>query len=82
MADTQQVKELPAELKDQMLEGSQQIYLAALNSAMSNGMDEDAARRVAMNTVEHDYQKGDDGKWHRRPQQSNQTRKSIQSGGN
>lgn len=82
MADRQQVKELPPELKDQMLEGSQQIYLAALNSAMSDGLDEEAARRVALNTIEHDYQKGEDGKWHRRLQETNQTRKSVQSGGN
>ena len=77
-----QLSELPSEITEQLEEGSQQIFLTALNSAQEDGMDEEAAMRVAWNTVEYDYEKGDDGKWHRRPQQSNITNKSVQSGGN
>jgi cation transport regulator len=77
-----QLDEFPAEVREQLADGSQQIFMAAFNSASENGMDEDAAMRVAWNTVEHDYQKGEDGKWHRRPQQNNIHNKATTSGGN
>ncbi|MBW4575855.1 MAG: ChaB family protein [Aphanothece sp. CMT-3BRIN-NPC111] len=74
--------ELPSDIKEQLEDGAQQIFLTALNSAQEDGMDEAAAMHLAWNTIEHDYEKGEDGKWHRRPQQENITHKSVQSGGN
>lgn len=76
---------LPQEVQgilDQFEEGSRQIFIAAFKSAHEDGMDVQSAMEVAWNTVKHDYQQGDDGKWRRRPQQENLTNKSIQSGGN
>lgn len=78
----QQVDELPADVKDKLLEGSAQIFVAAFNSAESNGMDQNAAQRVAWNTVKQDYVQGDDGCWRRVPQRTNITNKAVQSGGN
>lgn len=78
----QQVDELPTEIKDRLLEGSAQIFVAAFNSAESDGMNESAAKQVAWNTVKQDYVQGDDGCWRRVPQQTNITNKAVQSGGN
>lgn len=66
----------------QLPESARNIFVAAFNSASDNGMDQEAARRVAWNTIEQDYEQGANGAWQRRPQHSNQTRKSVQSGGN
>lgn len=81
MAD-KKLEEFPVEVKEQLTEGSQQIFVAAFNSARGNGLSEDGATRVAWNTVKHDYEQGADGKWHRRPQQTNIHHKAITSGGN
>jgi cation transport regulator len=77
-----QIDDFPSELKEQLTEGSQQIFLAAFNSAQEDGMSEEGALSVAWNTVKHDYEQGEDGKWQRRPQQSNSQYKSVTSGGN
>lgn len=74
--------ELPSELKDELLDGSDRIFLAAFNSASEDGMDEDAARQVAWNSIKSNYQPSDDGKWHRKPEERNQTHKAITTGGN
>ncbi len=77
-----QLDEFPSEIKEQLLDGAQQIFVAAFNSARDNGMDEEAATRVAWNTIKENYEQGPDGKWHRQPEDTNQRFKSVQSGGN
>lgn len=57
------VDELPAEIKDQLPNHAQQIFMAAFNSAQSDGMDEGAAKSVAWNSVKAKYEQGADGKW-------------------
>jgi cation transport regulator len=68
---SKQLAELPSELKRQLIDGSEQIFLAAFNSASRDGMSEEAALEVAWNSVKNGCEKGDDGKWHRTPDVSN-----------
>lgn len=78
---SKQLAEVPSELQGQLLEGSEQIFLAAFNSASHDGLSEDAALEVAWNSVKNGYEKREDGKWHRTPDVSN-THAGVQSGGN
>ncbi|HEY9874845.1 MAG TPA: ChaB family protein [Candidatus Obscuribacterales bacterium] len=77
-----QLDEFPTEVKEQLADGSEQIFVAAFNSAHDNGMDEESAMRVAWNTIEQNYHKGEDGKWHRKPADTNIHHKAHPSGGN
>lgn len=76
-----QVQDLPSDLQGTLTEGAQQVFLAALNSAIDNGMDEESAMRVAWTTIEHGFVKGEDGKWHRHDEPANHD-KPITTGGN
>ncbi len=76
------LEEFPAEIKDTLTDGSQQIFVAAYNSASEDGMSEQAAMNVAWNSIKPYYEKGNDGKWHRKPQVTNIHHKAVTSGGN
>jgi len=76
------VDELPAEIKQQLPEHAQQIFVAAFNSAQSDGMDEEAAKHVAWNSVKQMYQQGQDGKWHLAVEDAGKHYKSTVSGAN
>ena len=78
---SEQINEMPAEVNE-MPEGAQNIFKAAFKSAQDDGMSQHGALEVALNSVNQTYQQGADGKWQLRPQVSNQTHKSVQSGGN
>ncbi len=60
---------LPQDVKDNLPEDAQHIFMAAYNSILDNGQNEEAAARVAWQTIEHNegYARGEDGKWHRLP---------------
>lgn len=77
-----QISDFPAEIKEQLPEGAQNIFLAAFNSAQEDGMDEQAATNLAWNSVKRGYEQGSDGSWQLIPQESNQQHKAVQSGGN
>jgi cation transport regulator len=77
-----QLNDLPSEVKEKLPEHAQQIFQAAFNSASGDGMEEDAALRVAWNSVNQKYEQGDDGNWHRKPEDNNIHNKAIPSGGN
>lgn len=77
-----QLEELPADVRDSLEDGSQQIFLTALNSAMDNGMDEQSAMNVAWNSIATNYEKGSDGKWHRKGDEPGIHNKAVTSGGN
>jgi cation transport regulator len=79
MADIQ--VDLPSEVKEQLPEGAQNIFLAAFKSAQEDGMSEEAARNVAWNSVKNSYEQGEDGKWQHKPDATN-SRSGVQSGGN
>ncbi len=74
--------EIPSELQGKLLDGSDQIYVAAFTSARRDGLEENGAHRVAWNTVSYAFAQGEDGCWHRKPEVTNISHKSIQSGGN
>ena len=76
-----QLDYLPSEARE-LPKGAQNIFQAAFKSATEDGMSEEAATRVAWNSVNTEYIKGADGSWQHKPDDTNQTRKSVQSGGN
>lgn len=77
----QQLDSLPSEARE-LPQGAQQIFQAAFKSASEDGMSAEAATRVAWNSVNSEYIQGQDGSWQHKPDQPNETRKSVQSGGN
>ncbi|MEG3927375.1 MULTISPECIES: ChaB family protein [unclassified Microcoleus] len=76
----QQFDTLPSEAQE-LPQGAKQIFQAAFKSASEDGMSADGATSVAWNSVKSEYvQEG--GTWHHKGDDTNQTRKSVQSGGN
>lgn len=79
---TKQLDEFPADIRDSLSDGAQQVFMTAYNSAIDNGMDEESAMRVAWNTIEQSFEKGPNGKWDRRADEPGIHNKSVTSGGN
>jgi cation transport regulator len=73
------VDNLPQDVKDSLPEEAQGIFVAAYNSFLSNSKDEEAAKRVAWQTIElnEHYAKGEDGKWQRLPDRSASTHGGV-----
>jgi cation transport regulator len=69
-------RDLPGDVKDALPEYAQDIYREAYNNAWDEYEDPDdrrgdesreaAAHRVAWSAVTQKYEKGDDGKWHKK----------------
>ncbi|HEY9801945.1 MAG TPA: ChaB family protein [Leptolyngbyaceae cyanobacterium] len=78
----QQVSELPQEIRDQLPQHGQNIFLAAFNAAQSDGMSEEGARDVAWNSVRMEYEQGKEGQWQRKDKDTATHNKSITTGGN
>lgn len=76
------VEDLPQELKEQLPENAQHIFLAAFNAASSDGMSEEGAQEVAWSSVRNQFQQGSDGKWHMKQEDTAIHNKSVTSGGN
>jgi cation transport regulator len=76
------INELSGEITEQLPEHAQQIFVAALNAAQSNGLTEEGANEVAWNSVKNEYEPGNDGKWQRKPQDTAIHDKAVVSGGN
>lgn len=77
------LEEFPQEIQESLTDGSQQIFVAAFNSAVSDGLDEEAATNVAWNSLKPNYEKGSDGKWHfRQASDTGIHNKPITTGGN
>jgi cation transport regulator len=76
-----QVDNLPGEVND-LPEGAQNIFKAAFKSAQEDGISTEGAINVAWNSIKQGYEQGADGKWHRKPQDSNTHYKAVTSGGN
>lgn len=61
------VEELPESVTDNVPEHAQEIYKEAFNSAWDQyDHDESRAHAVAWSAVKRDYEKGEDGRWHRK----------------
>jgi cation transport regulator len=81
MAD-KTINELPGEIREQLPEHAQQIFVTALNAAQSNGFSEEGAREIAWNSVKNEYEPGSDGKWQRKAEDTAIHNKAVTSGGN
>ena len=64
----EQIDDLPPSVKDHLPKHAQEIFRAAFNSALEEYGEEERAFRVAWGAVKRDYEKGDDGNWHRKPE--------------
>jgi cation transport regulator len=70
------LSDLPDSVRDNLPEHAQEIYKEAFNSAWDQYADpedrrgdasrEETAHRVAWSAVKNEYEKGDDGDWHRK----------------
>lgn len=59
------ISELPESVQE-LPKHAKEIFLAAFNSAYSEYKSEETAFKVAWSAVKKDYEKGEDGKWHKR----------------
>jgi cation transport regulator len=64
--------DLPESVRDHLPKHAQEIFRAAFNSASDEYHDEERAFRVAWAAVKHEYEKGEDGDWHRKPEHAKQ----------
>ncbi|HEY9691485.1 MAG TPA: ChaB family protein [Oculatellaceae cyanobacterium] len=77
-----QLDGLPQEVTAQLPEDAQHIFQASFKSATEGGMSQEGAMDVAWNTVRDKYEQDGSGSWQRKPEDTNQHNKSVQSGGN
>lgn len=59
-------EKLPAEVTDQLLDGADQVFLAAFKNSQSDGLSREAAMSVAWNSIKQGFQKSPDGSWRRK----------------
>lgn len=62
----QQINDLPESIQEHLPKHAQEIFRAAFNSALEEYGEEERAFRVAWAAVKRDYDKGDDGNWHKK----------------
>ena len=62
----QQLDDLPESVKNHLPKHAQEIFRAAFNHAIEEYGEEEQAFRVAWSAVKRDYEKGEDGDWHRK----------------
>lgn len=59
-------EKLPAEVTDQLLDGSDQVFMAAFKNSQSDGLSRETAMQVAWSSVKQGFQRSQDGSWHRK----------------
>ncbi|MBW4440757.1 MAG: ChaB family protein [Plectolyngbya sp. WJT66-NPBG17] len=59
-------EKLPAEVTDQLLDGSDQVFMTAFKNSQSDGLSHETALKVAWSSVEQGFQRSQDGSWHRK----------------
>ncbi|RUR74433.1 ChaB family protein [Chlorogloeopsis fritschii PCC 9212] len=64
----QNIDELPDSVKEHLPKHAQEIFIAAFNNAEKEYNSEESAFRVAWSAVKRDYEKGEDGKWRKKPE--------------
>ncbi|WP_107669391.1 ChaB family protein [Cyanothece sp. BG0011] len=57
------VEELPREITEQLPKHGQQLFMAAYNATLENGMNDENATQVAWNSVKARYEKDENGNW-------------------
>ncbi len=58
--------ELPDAVKEHLPKHAQEIFRAAFNNAEKEYDEEETAFRVAWSAVKKDYEKGENGQWHKK----------------
>lgn len=61
------LEDLPDSVKNHLPKHAQEIFRAAFNNALEEYKEEERAFRVAWSAVKRDYEKGEDGNWHKKP---------------
>ncbi|MBD2446206.1 ChaB family protein [Nostoc sp. FACHB-152] len=61
------IDDLPDSVKQHLPKHAQEIFRAAFNNALEEYENEESAFRVAWSAVKRDYEKGEDGQWHKKP---------------
>jgi cation transport regulator len=62
----EQSTRLPTEVTDQLMDGSDQVFLAAFKNAQADGLSRDAALSVAWNSIKQGFYRTQEGSWHRK----------------
>lgn len=62
----QTINDLPDSVKSHLPKHAAEIFLAAFNHANEEYDSEETAFKVAWSAVKRDYEKGDDGDWHKK----------------
>jgi cation transport regulator len=63
----QKLEDLPDAVKNHLPTHAQEIFQAAFNHAYQEyNNEEERAFKVAWSAVKRDYEKGDDGNWHKK----------------
>ena len=64
------IDDLPNSVKNHITKHAQEMYMKAYNNAWHTYHDspdiEDTCARVAWSAVKKEYEKGDDGQWHKK----------------
>ncbi|MCP6761371.1 MAG: ChaB family protein [Fischerella sp. CENA71] len=62
----QEIADLPDSVKNHLPKHAAEIFLATFNNAEKEYKEEETAFRVAWAAVKRDYEKGEDGNWHKK----------------
>lgn len=62
------IEDLPDSVKDHVPKHAQEIFRAAFNSALEQYEEEETAFKVAWSALKRDYEKAEDGNWHKKPE--------------
>jgi cation transport regulator len=57
---------LPSEVTDQLMDGSDQVFMTAFKNSQDDGLGRDAALSVAWNSIKQGFHRSEDGSWHRK----------------
>ncbi|MDV2998649.1 MAG: putative cation transport regulator ChaB [Chroococcopsis gigantea SAG 12.99] len=74
-------EQLPNEVKESLPKGGQNIFMAAFNSASSDGLSEEQATQVAWNSVKNIYRQTPEGKWEQKPEPATGNPSGTMAGG-
>lgn len=64
--DEEGTDKLPSEITDQLMDGSDQVFMAAFKNGQNDGLSREAAMQMAWNSVKGGFVRSDDGSWHRK----------------
>lgn len=62
----EQSTELPSEVTDKLMDGADQVFLAAFQNSQQDGLSREAALQVAWSSVKQGFERHEDGSWHRK----------------